>query len=297
MASRVEIYCCLFPGSQDVARAGHDGKVILERVAPNADGHRELNDDDLASRINSAGHTWAASQYAIDRLEALGICTVQELVAKPRTVSDLLVRLSKTKATIPPEYRTKAMSKRQAAKYLGRPNPDSGVRWLNKCIKDGTIACEFLSRNSHIFDRRESLASTNGPSVISVSPSPWRTTVAVSAKCRPAEKTHAPACLHLGVEPVDVVHDRPEGLGVRRRAVGLDQVEEVLGHLVAPCVEAFTLYTNGQPSDRHRQPKAHAGADRRPPRARSGRRGPRRSRARSPGRARRPARVRDASTR
>ncbi len=56
---------------------------------------------------------------------------------------------------IPAEHRTRAMSKCKAAKYLGRPNPDSGVKWLNKCIEDGTISCETLSAQSHVFDRRQ----------------------------------------------------------------------------------------------------------------------------------------------
>lgn len=56
---------------------------------------------------------------------------------------------------IPPEHRTKAISKGLAAKLLGRPNPDSGVKWLNACIADGTISCESMSPKSHIFDLRQ----------------------------------------------------------------------------------------------------------------------------------------------
>ena len=56
---------------------------------------------------------------------------------------------------IPAEYRTKTMSKAQAAKLLGRSNRDSGVKWLNQCIADGTITCESLSCQSHIFDCRQ----------------------------------------------------------------------------------------------------------------------------------------------
>jgi hypothetical protein len=56
---------------------------------------------------------------------------------------------------IPPEHRTKAMSKRQAAAYLGRANEDSGVRWLNECIDKGIVRCQPLTRQTYIFDCRD----------------------------------------------------------------------------------------------------------------------------------------------
>ncbi len=40
-----------------------------------------------------------------------------------------------------------------------------------------------------------SLPSANGPSVVSMSPSRNRTTVAVLAECRPPPKTHAPVSI------------------------------------------------------------------------------------------------------
>ncbi len=56
---------------------------------------------------------------------------------------------------IPSEFRTRAMSKAKAAAYLRGGNVDSGVEWLNNCIADGTIYCETLSRQSHVFDVRQ----------------------------------------------------------------------------------------------------------------------------------------------
>ncbi len=56
---------------------------------------------------------------------------------------------------IPAEFRSKGISLQKAATFLGRPSPDSGVRWLKKCINDGTIACESLGRTSHVFDMRQ----------------------------------------------------------------------------------------------------------------------------------------------
>jgi hypothetical protein len=57
--------------------------------------------------------------------------------------------------TIPPAHRTRAMTKQRAARYLRGGNADSAVEWLNKCIIDGTITCETLSRQSHVFDVRQ----------------------------------------------------------------------------------------------------------------------------------------------
>jgi hypothetical protein len=59
------------------------------------------------------------------------------------------------KAVIPREHRSKAIGKQKAAQLLGRLNRDSGVKWLNKCIEDGTITCEKLGRTSFIFDKRQ----------------------------------------------------------------------------------------------------------------------------------------------
>jgi hypothetical protein len=61
----------------------------------------------------------------------------------------------KTVNAIPAEYRTVAMPKSKAAGYLRPGNRKSAVRWLSQCIEDGTISCESLSPNSHVFDIRQ----------------------------------------------------------------------------------------------------------------------------------------------
>jgi hypothetical protein len=68
-------------------------------------------------------------------------------------------RGKKARASISAQYRTRAMSKQKAAELIRGGNSDSGVEWLNKCISDGTISCETLSRQSHVFDWREFPAS------------------------------------------------------------------------------------------------------------------------------------------
>lgn len=56
---------------------------------------------------------------------------------------------------IPPEHRSKPLTKKKLAALLGRPNEDSGVKWLNNCIADGIFRCEKYSRQSYVFDLRE----------------------------------------------------------------------------------------------------------------------------------------------
>jgi hypothetical protein len=56
---------------------------------------------------------------------------------------------------IPPEFRSKPITKKLAAALLGRPNEDSGVKWLKACIDDGTIHCEELTKQSFVFDIRQ----------------------------------------------------------------------------------------------------------------------------------------------
>jgi hypothetical protein len=71
------------------------------------------------------------------------------LAIEAEQAANLLVH---TSTRIPPENRTRVLSKKEAAGYLGRPNEDSGVRWLNRCIADGTIRCEELSRQGFVFN-------------------------------------------------------------------------------------------------------------------------------------------------
>ena len=56
---------------------------------------------------------------------------------------------------IPSKFRSKPIAKKLAAKLLGQSNEDSGVKWLNSCIGDGTITCEEQSRQRFVFDIRQ----------------------------------------------------------------------------------------------------------------------------------------------
>ena len=63
---------------------------------------------------------------------------------------------SVTKASIAPEHRTKPITKKKAARLLGREGDASAaVEWLSSCIRDGTIKAEKKTRQSYVFDIRE----------------------------------------------------------------------------------------------------------------------------------------------
>ena len=86
------------------------------------------------------------------RGELLNDAGVGQLASELASAVNLL---ADTELPIPFQYRTRAITKRQAAHCLGRSNEDSGVRWLNSCIDDGIIRCERFSRQSYVFDRRQ----------------------------------------------------------------------------------------------------------------------------------------------
>lgn len=57
-------------------------------------------------------------------------------------------------STIPPDKRTKPMTKKRAARLLGRTGDENrAVEWLNACVDDGTIRYEKRSRQSGVYHR------------------------------------------------------------------------------------------------------------------------------------------------
>ncbi|TWT86589.1 hypothetical protein Mal64_34160 [Pseudobythopirellula maris] len=59
-----------------------------------------------------------------------------------------------TAEVILPEHRSRPVTKRRVACLIGKTNPDSGVKYLNKLIEDGEIKCIEVTRQSYIFDLR-----------------------------------------------------------------------------------------------------------------------------------------------
>ncbi len=55
---------------------------------------------------------------------------------------------------IPPEDRTIPLSYRRAAKLIGKGDCQDAAEWLSKSVADGSIPCEHVSRQTHVFSKR-----------------------------------------------------------------------------------------------------------------------------------------------
>jgi hypothetical protein len=60
---------------------------------------------------------------------------------------------------IPSEFRSAPMSYRKAATLMGKKDSRKSAEWLSKSVEDGSIVCERISRQSHVFDKRQFLIS------------------------------------------------------------------------------------------------------------------------------------------
>lgn len=56
-------------------------------------------------------------------------------------------------ATIPSEDRTMPMSFRRAARLMGKGDSQDAAEWLSQSVKDGSIPCESVTRQTHFFSR------------------------------------------------------------------------------------------------------------------------------------------------
>jgi hypothetical protein len=54
---------------------------------------------------------------------------------------------------IPPEERTVPMSYRRAARLMGKGDGKDAAEWLSASVIDGSIRCEHLSRQTHVFSK------------------------------------------------------------------------------------------------------------------------------------------------
>lgn len=133
---------------RDHAEFAIDEPAIIHRMARLHNdwlGHTRHHDDGAAVAVE---HEWRVS-YS----ELLAVCRAIESAGWNDNLTAPAIPQAITK--IPPEFRSKPIAKKIAAKLLGRGCEDSGVKWLNDCITDGTIACEGLSRQSFVFDIRQ----------------------------------------------------------------------------------------------------------------------------------------------
>jgi hypothetical protein len=57
--------------------------------------------------------------------------------------------------TIPPEKRTRPMTYREAARYLGKGDSKDAAEWVSVGVEVGDLDCEHFSRQQHIFNREQ----------------------------------------------------------------------------------------------------------------------------------------------
>jgi hypothetical protein len=57
--------------------------------------------------------------------------------------------------SIPAGDRTIPMSYRKAAGFLGKGKSKDAAEWVSRCVADGTLRCEHISRQLHVFSRQQ----------------------------------------------------------------------------------------------------------------------------------------------
>ncbi|MDA1055200.1 MAG: hypothetical protein O3C40_32660 [Planctomycetota bacterium] len=85
--------------------------------------------------------------YSLVDYEAMNVAAVVEVLRRE-------AKKSKSRV-IPPEYRTIPMSYQRAAELMGRGKSKDAAEWLSKSVEDGSIACERITRQAHVFDCRD----------------------------------------------------------------------------------------------------------------------------------------------
>lgn len=122
-------------------------------------GHSPLNSP---GDWRAAGMDAGATQSVLDEVDVLAI-QARNVSRLARYIipwaKQLRARSGRREADpqpagIPPDKRTKPLTKKQAAKLLGRHGDENrAVEWLNACIEDGIIRWEKRSRQSGIYHR------------------------------------------------------------------------------------------------------------------------------------------------
>ena len=142
------------PTPSEEAAASRLRSAARERLrsAVEAIDHREraLTDgelDEFAVLLEARAETG----YDFERMESMPAADFDRLV---RMILRRRRKAADREATIPPDKRTKPLTKKQAAKLLGRHGDENrAVEWLNACIEDGIIRWEKRSRQSGIYHR------------------------------------------------------------------------------------------------------------------------------------------------
>lgn len=134
----------------DLAHAPVHTNRIEHYIALHLDGHEQPRGSGLAEYL--IGQTVRLPNFSIempwceyrDCANWLGI-GLREVARQLRTVP------KSSNNTIPPENRTIPMSYRRAAKLMGKGDSQDAGEWLSKSVSDGSIPCEHVTRQTHVF--------------------------------------------------------------------------------------------------------------------------------------------------
>jgi hypothetical protein len=95
----------------------------------------------------------------VDFLEPLqGIdpkATIWYLSISPLQASEMVCRRRARAGRIPPRYRTRPMPLREAARLMGYGSSQDAAERLRAAITAGAVRCEQLTRQQHVFSKKE----------------------------------------------------------------------------------------------------------------------------------------------
>lgn len=120
-------------------------------------GQHNLDRKDRVERLRAIARRCAAEVaaklfHAATCLSTTSGAGVPELLSEALSVA---TTSGGTSPNIPSENLSPVTSLKKAARLLGRPNEDSGVRWLKKSIEEGDIRAVCVSRQGYQFDKTQ----------------------------------------------------------------------------------------------------------------------------------------------
>ena len=105
----------------------------------------------VVAAIEANGHTTPATQDEPRGTEVM----VNLICALESEAANAMIDGVAPVSVIPPQYRTKPMTYREAAVALGMPDSQDGAELVSKDVKSGRLRCEHFSRQRHVFDKRQ----------------------------------------------------------------------------------------------------------------------------------------------
>jgi hypothetical protein len=107
---------------------------------------------DIGATSPVSGRPTQASAQAL----AANVGNQQETTGESASVPGKPARRKKgAGVTIPPDKRTRPMTYREAARYLGKGDSKDAAEWVSVGVEVGDLDCEHISRQQHVFNREQ----------------------------------------------------------------------------------------------------------------------------------------------